>query len=496
MVFHAGPASGVSVTPAAVVVARHDIGAVEGVGPQLPLDAATPAQPTRTQPRPPPERAASAVAAPFFSVPSFIMLLFSLIPPALAATVAARRTRSSRVPAAEELDLATRLLERRRELLAIALLDPASDAELDHVAAELDGGTLAVAVVDDPGISPDEARARFEELRARVRALHTSLTRLPPTSSLREETPRGELGSALAAALASSTEIARSLRLEWGIVDRVLQSGWLQKLQNDGSERRGRAEVLPPALAARATAAQHDVESLIERLVTSHQNLVYSVARRYRGLGLSREDLMQDGNIGLLRAIEKFDARRGKPFAAYAVWWVRHAVRNAVADRARTIRLPVSALARRFAVNRASNRLAQELGRDPSQQELSSATGVAPESIADVLRMPKEPISLDAPLSAENGRTLGDGLWDPLARDADEATWERELAAQLHTLFEVLTPRERHVLSLRFGLKGHDEHTLEQIGHTLGLTRERIRQIAAAAMKKLELALEDRELGV
>lgn len=411
------------------------------------------------------------------------MLFLSLIPPALAATGSAARARASKLTAAEELDLATRLVERRRELLAIALLDPASDSELENIAADLDNGTLAVAVVDEPDMSPDEARARFEELREQVRALHASAA----TSPRHEHDARAELSPSLAAALRSFTEIARSLRLEWTIVDRVVQSGWIR------DERRGGAQVLPPVLAARVAAIQDEVETLVERIVTSHQNLVYSVAQRYRGLGSSREDLMQDGNIGLLRAIEKFDVRRGRPFATYAVWWVRHAVRNAVADRARTIRLPVSALARRFAVSRASNRLAQQLGRDPSQQELSSAMGVPPESLADVLRMPKEPISLDAPLS-ENGRTLGDGLWDPLARDANQATWERELAAQLRTLFQVLTPRERHVLSLRFGLDGGDEHTLEQIGQTLGVTRERIRQIVAAAMKKLEQALADREL--
>lgn len=425
------------------------------------------------------------------------MLLLSLIPSAPAATGARASTRPSKLTTAEELDLAARLLERRRELLAIALLDPASGAELEHIAAELDRGTLNLeAVVDEPDISPGEARARFEVLREQVRSLHASSTGVLSGPSLgtgaRAEHGLGELAPVLEAALCSSADIARSVRLEWGMVDRVLRSGWLR---GAWGERRGAAVALPSALASRIAAAREDIESLIERIVTSHQNLVYGVTQRYRGLGLSREDLMQDGNIGLLRAIEKFDARRGRPFAAYAVWWVRHAVRNAVADRARTIRLPVSALARRFAVSEASNRLAQQLGRDPSQQEISSATGVAPESIASVLRMPKEPISLDAPRSADNDHTLGDGLWDPLARDANEATWASELAAELRSVFQVLTPRERHVLSLRFGLDESEEHTLEEIGRTLGVTRERIRQIVAAAMKKLEQALEEHELG-
>jgi RNA polymerase primary sigma factor len=386
------------------------------------------------------------------------------------------------------------LLEQRRELLAIALLDPAALVELGRISAELDEGTLGVdAVVDEPQLSELQARARFEELRAHVRALHEqgvseALLETSPAAGRRDEVEREP---AYESALRASAEVAHSLQLDWLIVDRLLKSGWVQSSR----QRRRRPDAaLPPTLALRVAAAQKHVEASIERFVTEHRTLVHRVAHHYRGLGLSREDLIQDGNIGLLRAIEKFDARRGRPFAAYAVWWIRHAIRSAIAARARTIRLPASALARSFAVNRAAHRLARELGREPSQEELSSATGVAAECIADVLGMPKEPISLDAARSAENEHTLGDILSDPLALDADDALWASQLAAELHALFELLSPRERYVLSLRFGLDGKNEHTLQQIGQALGLTRERIRQIAAVAMKKLEQAIGEREL--
>jgi RNA polymerase primary sigma factor len=169
-------------------------------------------------------------------------------------------------------------------------------------------------------------------------------------------------------------------------------------------------------------------------------------------------------------------------------------MRNALAIQARTIRLPVSALARRSVLGRASNRLAQELGRDPSHEELSRATGVAPDSIADVMRMAKEPLSLDAPRSDDQQLTLGDSLSDTTSLTANDRMWAKELAAEIEALIERLTPREQLVLRLRFGLDQEDEHTFEEIGNTLGLTRERVRQIVAAALTKLNRASQARPL--
>lgn len=197
---------------------------------------------------------------------------------------------------------------------------------------------------------------------------------------------------------------------------------------------------------------------------------------------------MQDGNIGLLRAIEKFDDRRGKPFRSYAVWWVRESVRRALAQQGRTIRLPASAIATRYAIGQASRRLSHELGRDPSSQELSRATGMAAESIDDVMRLSKEPLSLDAPRADDAEITLGDVIADLATQSANERTSAKESAERLRLLLTELSPREQHVLSLRFGLDGGDERTLEEIGRSLQLTRERVRQIVAAALDKLNRA--------
>lgn len=210
------------------------------------------------------------------------------------------------------------------------------------------------------------------------------------------------------------------------------------------------------------------------------------VARRYRGLGLSREDLVQEGNLGLLRAIEKFDSSRGAPFGAYAVWWVRQSARRALASQARTIRAPTTVLAARYALGRASGRLAHELGREPSDQELGRAAGVATESVAHILGSLREPVSLDAPRGEDSSLTIGDRITDPDARLPNDQALAKDSALHLHRLLRGLSPRERIVLERRFGLGGADEQTLEEIGRSLDLTRERVRQIIAQALDRLQ----------
>jgi RNA polymerase primary sigma factor len=230
------------------------------------------------------------------------------------------------------------------------------------------------------------------------------------------------------------------------------------------------------------------------RFIRANQGLVAYVLQRYRGMGLRREDLMQEGNIGLLRAIEKFDHRRGTRFSVYAVWWIRQAVRRALANQSRTIRIPVHALAVRYAIDQASKRLALELGREPSEQELSSATGVVPTNVAQVLGMVKEPLSLDAPRGPDSEASLGESVADRAALSPNEHAARNERADRLHTLLDGLSAREREMLRMRFGLDGADECTLEQIGQCFALTRERVRQIVTAALDKLHHQTQIRRL--
>lgn len=369
----------------------------------------------------------------------------------------------------EELRLASRLRALRRELLALAILDPACKAELGRIATEVDESALRIeAVVDEPESTPDEARQRFDAFRAAV-------ARLPD-----------ELGAPQPGALNASLEITGSLELQWQCVERLLRQG---DVDAAGPGLAGTPpRPLPPALARRARRAHSEIGAIVERFVSSNQGLVANVVRRYRGVGLSQEDLMQDGNIGVLRAIEKFDPRRGRPFRPYAVWWVRESVRRALAQQARTIRLPTSAIATRYTIRKASRQLAHELGREPSSLELSRATGMTRESIDHAIGLSKEPLSLDAPRADDMDLTLGDVIPDRVDRGPNVRRSEKESVDRLQLLLAGLTLRERNVLSLRFGLDGGEEHTLEEIGRSLHVTRERVRQIVAAALDKLNRA--------
>ena len=395
---------------------------------------------------------------------------------------------------AEELELAARLLALRRELLAIALLDPAGAIELERLCAEVAAGALRVEAVVDELEAPEAARERLEAFRAQLSGGGRREPRRSPGAGA-TGTPshdRPTLPPELEGPMRCNLDAIQALRLSWDSVERILDASWVGSFC-EAARSRARCS-LPEPLRERVRWLRSQIDELVERFVTSNQGLVFNVAHRYRGLGLSREDLMQDGNIGLLRAIEKFDERRSTPFAPYAAWWVRESMRRALAFEGRTIRLPMSALARHKLLGRASTRLSQELGRDPSQQELAQATGVPPESIADVMRAAKEPLSLDAPRSSGSELTLGDALPDSRAPNPNEHASARERAHQLQSLLDSLTARERFVLELRFGLDGGGERTLEKIGESLSLTRERVRQIVAAALVKLNEATRQRQL--
>lgn len=411
-------------------------------------------------------------------------------PPSIAASGPAA---FARMTPDEELALAARLRELRRDLVALALIDPASRAELERIAADVAARRLRIeAVVDDPELTPHAAQQRFDEFRAaaaRLRAAPPEGLEAASEPPARDAAvfpvsrPPAPAGEALGRALGASRALAATLDLQWDCAERVLQHSWLDA---GGSP--------PPGLANHARRQRGEIDAIVQRFVATHQGLVASVSRQYRGLGLSQEDLMQDGNIGLLRALEKFDERRGNPFRSYAVWWVRESMRRALAQQGRTIRLPAHAIAKRHAIGKASRRLAHELGRDPSAQELSSAVGMAPESIDDVIRVSREPLSLDAPRAGDTEGTLGDVIADRHGLAPSEHATARESADHLQTLLASLTARERRVLSLRFGLDGGDEQTLEEIGRSLELTRERVRQIVAGALDKLHRATRARRL--
>jgi RNA polymerase primary sigma factor len=390
----------------------------------------------------------------------------------------------------DALGVLTRLHERRTDLLCLALLEPVTSTVLEAIAAELDKGEAQIgSVVDEPELAPEEARRRFDALRADLNRLHREHGHSWPFAGM-TRLARSGAPSAFESALRASRAAAGSVRLQWDSAERLLKASWIARV------RARDVSGLPGELVARVRRLDREAASSIDGLVAKYQGLVAKVARQYQGLGLSREDLMQDGSLGLLRGIDKFDLRRGKPFGSYAVWWVRQGVRHALATQARTIRLPVQQLANRYALGRASRRLSHTLGREPSEQELAEATGMSRQSVSELMLASAEPLSLETPRSSESEATIGDVIADAETKSPNEQASERESLVELRILLDELTPREQHIVNLRFGLDGEDERTLEEIGRSLTLTRERVRQICAEALDKLNRATRTRRLDL